>query len=380
MIDMELTYKFNNDEKKIAINKVEYLDPEYIEIYTREGDSIYVNDGEYVYINQLLKESENGIKTYATISGTVEAKDSVIRVINDHSNSSFVSEDALETIDDVKKEYIIKACENLGIDYENKLIVNRLKEAAKVLVVNALDVEPYQFNSNYLVQDNITNLLDTINLLSKKFNINAHLLLSKYDDNNVDAVNKVINNYPDINFKVIPDVFPDNTNQVIANKYFNNYKFEDIMFLDAFALFKIFTAIKDGLPVTERYITVCYEGASKVFVVKVKYGANVGEILRKGIQDDLVDVDIYLNNFMRKVSCPNIDNLIVSDIIKSIFIFPHKEVIPSKCIKCGKCIDICPIGINPMSKKLDPNCIRCGLCNFVCPANINLINKDKDKE
>jgi len=377
---MELTYKFNNDEKKIAISKVDYLEPEFIEVYTREGDSVYVNDGEYVYINQLLKESASGIKSYATISGDVEYKDGVIRIINDNTNSAFVSEEALDSIADVKKEDIIRACENLGIDYENKLIVNKLKDPCKVLIVNALDVEPYQFNSNYLVQDNINNLLEIIDLISRRFNINAHLLLSKYDDNNVDAVNAVISKYPDINFKVIPEVFPNNTNQVLAKKYFSNYKYEDILFLDAFALYKIFVAIKDGLPVTERYITICYDGANRVFVVKTKYGANVGEMLRKGIKDDLIDVDLYLNNFMRKVRCTNVDDLIVTDNIRSIFIFPHKELKPSKCIKCGKCIDICPIGINPMAKKLDPNCIRCGLCNFVCPANINMINRDKDKE
>ena len=377
---MELTYKFNNDEKKIAISKVDYLEPESIEVYTREGDSVYVNDGEYVYINQLLKESASGIKSYATISGDVEYKDGVIKIINDNTNSAFVSEEALDSIADVKKEEIIRACENLGIDYDNKLIVNKLKDPCKVLVVNALDVEPYQFNSNYLVQDNINNLLEIIDLISKRFNINAHLLLSKYDDNNVDAVKAVISKYPDINFKVIPDVFPNNTNQMLAKKYFDNYKYEDILFLDAFAIYKIYVAIKDGLPVSERYITICYDGASRVFVVKTKYGANVGEMLRKGVKDDLVDVDLYLNNFMRKVRCTNVDDLIVTDNIRSIFIFPHKELKPSKCIKCGKCIDICPLGINPMAKKLDPNCIRCGLCNFVCPANINMINRDKDKE
>ena len=373
---MELTYKFNNDEKKIAISKIEYLEPDSIEVYAREGDNVYVNDGEYVYINQLLKESASGIKSYATVSGDIEYKDGIIRIINDKTNSAFVSEEALDSIEDVKKEHIIKACESLGIDYENRLIVNKLKDPCKVLVVNALDVEPYQFNSNYLVQDNITNLLDTMNLISRRFNINAHLLLSKYDDNNVEAVEKVLHKYPDINFKVIPEVFPNNTNQVIAREYFADYKYEDILFLDAFALYKIFVAIKDGLPVSERYITVCYDGANRVYVVKAKYGSNVGEMLRKGVKDDLIDVDVYLNNFMRKVKCPNVDNLIVTDNIKSIFIFPHRELKPTKCIKCGKCVDICPIGINPMAKKLDPNCIRCGLCNFVCPANINLINRD----
>ena len=68
---MKLTYKFNNDEKIMNIEKKEYLSPDHIEVYAREGDTIFVNDGDYVYINQLIKEASNGIKSYATVSGKV---------------------------------------------------------------------------------------------------------------------------------------------------------------------------------------------------------------------------------------------------------------------------------------------------------------------
>ena len=116
-----------------------------------------------------------------------------------------------------------------------------------------------------------------------------------------------------------------------------------------------------------------------VDVVKVKYGANIGEMLKECVKVELEDKDVYLNNFMRKVKCPNIEDLIVTDNIKTIFIFNHEDEKVSKCIKCGMCLDICPLGINSLAKHLDPNCIRCGLCNHVCPANINLINRDKEK-
>lgn len=374
---MKLTYKFNNDEKRLDIERLDYLSPLDTEIYVREGDTIYVKDGDYLYINQLIKESTSGIKTYATISGTVELKDGIIKVINDKSDSSFVSEEAVSKIDEVKKEEIIKRCESLGIDYENKLIVNKLKGNSRLLIVNAMDVEPYQFNNNYLFQDNVSILLDTISLISKRFNIDAYLLLNKYDDNNVNAVKKVIRNYSDINLKVIEDVFPFNTNQLVVKKFFKEYKYDDILFLDTFALYKIFYAIKNGLPVSERYITVNLGNPNKAYVIKTKYGANVGEMIKETIKVDFIDKDIYLNNFMRKVKCDNLDSLIVTDNIKSVFIFPKEDILPSKCIKCGKCVDICPVGINPLAKKLDSACIRCGLCNYVCPANINLISKEK---
>lgn len=377
MLELKLTYKFDNDEKKIEIDRMEFLTPLTTETYVREGDTIYINDGDYLYINQLIKEAQNGVKTYATISGTAEISDGIIKITNDNTESAFVSAEASDNLDDVRKEEILNICETLGIDYENKLIINKLKGNNKLLVVNAMDVEPYQFNSNYLFQDNVKNMLDTINLLSRRFNLDAYLLLNKYDDNNVQAVNAVIGSYPDINFKVVKEVFPFNTNQMVAKKMFKEYKYEEILFLDAFALYKIYNAIKNGLPVTERYITINLGDPNKAYVVNAKYGANIGDLIKATVNVNFEDRDVYLNNFMRKVKCDNLGSLIVTDNIKSIFIFPKEDNVPSKCIKCGKCVDICPVGINPLAKKLDSACIRCGLCNYVCPANINLISREK---
>ncbi len=56
------------------------------------------------------------------------------------------------------------------------------------------------------------------------------------------------------------------------------------------------------------------------------------------------------------------------------------------CIRCGRCVDVCPEGLNPtkiahavkkgMNDLADAYymsaCIECGCCSFVCPANIEL--------
>ncbi|MDE6416972.1 MAG: 4Fe-4S dicluster domain-containing protein, partial [Duncaniella sp.] len=56
---------------------------------------------------------------------------------------------------------------------------------------------------------------------------------------------------------------------------------------------------------------------------------------------------------------------------------------PEPCIRCGKCVEACPMGLEPfllstLSRLKDfesaleekvVNCIECGCCSFSCPAN-----------
>ena len=58
-----------------------------------------------------------------------------------------------------------------------------------------------------------------------------------------------------------------------------------------------------------------------------------------------------------------------------------------QCIRCGKCIDACPMGLMPVmmvaaAQSKDPDeiaaintmdCIECGCCAYTCPAGIPLV-------
>lgn len=51
-------------------------------------------------------------------------------------------------------------------------------------------------------------------------------------------------------------------------------------------------------------------------------------------------------------------------------ISPFKMRLSDKCVKCGKCVSVCPSGcINPAEKTLDnERCVRCLKCTAVCPV------------
>lgn len=56
------------------------------------------------------------------------------------------------------------------------------------------------------------------------------------------------------------------------------------------------------------------------------------------------------------------------------------EVDNSKCNKCGKCSEVCKMGIVPCDNPNSPECIRCGDCKRECPSkaikNVSKSNKD----
>ena len=60
----------------------------------------------------------------------------------------------------------------------------------------------------------------------------------------------------------------------------------------------------------------------------------------------------------------------------------------SACIRCGRCADACPMGLEPfllnrlskagdmegLEKNAVQDCIECGCCLYSCPANIRLLD------
>jgi len=60
-------------------------------------------------------------------------------------------------------------------------------------------------------------------------------------------------------------------------------------------------------------------------------------------------------------------------------ISPFKLKLSDKCIKCHKCVSVCPSGcVDPDKKVLDnERCVRCLKCTAVCPTNAICFNKEK---
>ena len=73
--------------------------------------------------------------------------------------------------------------------------------------------------------------------------------------------------------------------------------------------------------------------------------------------------------------------------ITSLLLYPeHKADASGRCVGCGRCVDVCPVGLVPalIARAVDrggasaarrlmaQRCIGCGCCSFVCPAGCDV--------
>ena len=371
-----LTYKFNNYDKNIIIERKDFFNPKKCVFYVKDGDYIYVENGKEVKVGQLLVKKSNGIKYYSSISGIANIQGNSVVITNDNNDTEDKVEGLLN-IDNITKEDIINTCEKFGINNGVNLLLDEFKSNKKVLIVNTIDIEPYTFNNRYLFQDNCKNTLELLEKISKLFNISTYLFMY-INDPNIVSIQSLINNYPSVKLNKIKDKYPYNNNLFILKKYLKEYGDNEVIKLDLLTLHKLFVGLIDKKPLNERYITVIFNNPLRYFVVNTYYGVYLEEMIDSFVPPSWGGKSVYLNNFFRKNKCTNFDHLSLNDTVNTIFVLDDVNEVVTKCIKCGKCADICPIKINPLDKKLDPSCIRCGLCNYICPANINLIVRVKD--
>lgn len=378
MIFLELSYKFNNDEKSVLIERKEFLNPRSVTFYLKDGDSIYVTNNQQVYVNQLLAVNALGVKMFSPISGFAQIKGNSVIVANDNQGTEISNGESSIQLEKMTKEEILNICNSFGIGSGNKSLFNELKENKKILFVNGLDIEPYLFNSQFVLHENCKNTLDVMTLLYNAFGVIPYIAVSKYDQTDLAQIKSILANYPYVRLLEIKETFPKNELKFILNKYLKEYSDKEILVMDVQTIFKLFVALVDKKPCHKKKVTVLFNNPMRYYLVDTYYGVNLEEMIDSFVPPSWGGKVVYLNNYYRKNKCMNFDYLTVTDNVNTIFVFDEEADIVTKCINCGKCADVCPVKINPLDTKLDSSCIRCGLCNYVCPANINLIVRVKD--
>lgn len=143
-----------------------------------------------------------------------------------------------------------------------------------------------------------------------------------------------------------------------------------------------------GLPLIERIVTVSGRGVHKPGNFIVPVGTKLRDLLEYcgGLTDDAAEV--INGGPMMGLAQPNLDAPVIKG-TTGIVVLTKSETrdrAEYPCIHCGRCLDACPVFLNPsmlgdlarvgryeeMAENHLADCMLCGSCSFVCPSNIPL--------
>ena len=151
--------------------------------------------------------------------------------------------------------------------------------------------------------------------------------------------------------------------------------------------------LKTGMPLTQKRVTVDGNFVEHPMNVRVPIGTSVRYLLDfAGIDGSRVK-KVLLGGPMMGSAMENLDVPIVKN-NNAIILFDEEAARVPKttaCIRCGRCIDVCPMNLMPanLERAYDAEdletllklkvslCINCGSCSYVCPAKRNLAQKNQ---
>jgi Na+-translocating ferredoxin:NAD+ oxidoreductase subunit C len=143
-----------------------------------------------------------------------------------------------------------------------------------------------------------------------------------------------------------------------------------------------------GLPLIERVVTVSGRGIARPANLLMPVGTRLRDVLDYcgGLTDAAAEV-VFGGPMMGMVQS-DLD-VPVTKGTTGIIVLTHAEVAqrqPQPCIRCGRCVDACPVFLVPqqlgalaqlgrydaMEEWNLADCMLCGSCSYVCPSHIPL--------
>jgi electron transport complex protein RnfC len=156
----------------------------------------------------------------------------------------------------------------------------------------------------------------------------------------------------------------------------------------------IWNAVIDGVPVLDRVISVAGDAVASPKNIMTPLGTSVRELIdcAGGFTEE--PAKVLSGGPMMGISMRSVDVPTVKGTSGILALTPGSapSFEESNCIRCGRCVSACPMGLLPSS--LDRlarlrqysefessggmNCIECGSCTYACPARRHLTQTCRD--
>lgn len=157
--------------------------------------------------------------------------------------------------------------------------------------------------------------------------------------------------------------------------------------IDAMTLWDLCSAVACRNPVAWHTITLLGDAVLTPGNYRVPVGVSVRQIVdRAGLA--ATPQRIIVGGWLNGVTVTG-ENVVLTRTTRCLTVQSQRErrSPPAACIRCGACLEACPVGLDPRAlydraeqnrfdrvERLHPRaCLDCGLCDYVCPSSLPLM-------
>lgn len=375
--------------------------------------------GDMVKAGQVIARSKGFVSAniHSSVSGKVLKVDRlpdpsgykqtsiVINVEGDEWLESVDRSDKLNKEISLSGEEIIKKCSEYGIvgmggatfPSHVKLSIPPGKKC-DVLIINGVECEPYLTSDHRLMLERSEELLTGISLLMKALGVKKAMI--GIENNKKDAIEKLgslAGSFEGISIHPLKVKYPQGAEKQLIKALINREVPSGGLPVDVGTVVHnvgtacaVYDAIQKNKPLVERVVSVSGKDMEKPMNILTRIGTPVSKLIEYagGLPESTAKV-VNGGPMMGK-ALASLEVPVTKGTSGIIFISDseagRKKIRP--CIRCSKCISVCPMGLEPYllmtltekelfdraEKDRIMDCMECGSCSFTCPAKRPLLD------
>lgn len=412
------------ENKLSADKKIEILSiPEKVVIPVSQHigapAKVVVKKNDEVKVGQVVAESGGFVSAniHSPVSGKVFKIDNITDASGYKRQSVIINVEGDEWMEDIDRTDTVKR----EISDEPEAIIEKIKNAgivglggatfpthvkltppkdmkAEILLINGVECEPYLTSDHRLMLEKGEELMIGTQLLMKALKVEKAVI--GIENNKPDAIKHLKNlckEYKGISVSALKVQYPQGGEKQLIKAITNREVPSGglpiavgVVVHNVGTAYAVYEAVQKNKPLVERIVTVTGKSLKNPSNFLVRFGTPVSNLIEAagGLPEDTGKI-ISGGPMMGKAL--NSTDVAVSKGTSGILIIPKNE---SKrrgfqaCIRCAKCISVCPMGLEPyllmtlaekgLTEKSENNnvldCIECGSCSYTCPSDRPLLD------
>lgn len=376
-----------------------------------------VEVGDYVRVGQLIarEEGRNSSPVHASISGTVtaiEPYDNTV-AIRIKGDGKMEVDPSVKPHDPKDLDEFLQLVRDSGIvglggaafPLWAKLDAVR-KGPIKTVLVNGAECEPFITSDHRMMLENSDLIAEGVELLKKFLGSEEFIIgIEKNKPDAIEKLTKVFADDPAVTVKPLKSVYPQGAKQVLLYNATGKVVGEGqrlaslgVIIINVSSLAKMALFIRTGMPLVDKYVTV--DGSAvkspKNFIIPI--GTPTSYVIEQAGGFSCKPGKVIFGGPMMGRCISSLDRPVIkaTNAIVALNQKDSRALEPTTCIHCGRCANVCPIGLNPtvyakamenedederfalLDKSKVQLCIECGCCSYVCPARRPLVDTNKN--